>query len=207
MLTVATCFWNHNKITFPNSRCGYDESWVEKLYRGFKRNLTQPFRFVCFSERDRVYSEPAIEKERLRQAVPNYGANVDVYRLNEPMITCGLDTVIVGNIDHMAEYCLTAKDIALPKHPYEAEACCGIELVPAGHRFVYDEYDGNPLDMDYKRTKPHVFIDALWPGEVVSFKAHVRGRPFPEKARVVYFHGRPKMGDVLHEPFVKEHWR
>lgn len=207
MLTVATCFWNHNEFTFPNSRCGLNESWVEKLYRGFARNLSVPFRFVCFSEKPRVYSEQAIEKEFLRHSVPNYGANIDVYQLNEPMITCGLDTVIIGNIDHMAEYCLNEKTIALPKHPYEPEACCGIELVPAGNRFVYDEYDGNPLDMDYKRTKPYVFIDDLWPGEVVSYKAHVRGKPFPSKAKVIYFHGKPKQHELGHEPFVRDNWR
>ncbi len=36
MLTVATLFWQPNVASRDFSRC-YDESWVEKLYRGFRR--------------------------------------------------------------------------------------------------------------------------------------------------------------------------
>jgi hypothetical protein len=203
-LIVATAFWDQNEHTYPNSR-GFSEAWVDRLYRGFARNLTAPFRFLCFTERERQFVEP-VEQWQIEMDRPHCGALVEPYRLNRPMITCGLDTVIVGNIDHMARWCLDGDRIALPKHPYEPVACTGIALVPAGFRSVWETYDGNPDDMVHLRKQPHVFTDDLWPGQVLSYKAHVRGRPFPPAARVVYMHGAPKMGELAHEPFVQEHW-
>ena len=44
MLTVVAPLWDANEKSLSFSRC-YDESWVEKLYAGFCRHLTRPFRF------------------------------------------------------------------------------------------------------------------------------------------------------------------
>jgi hypothetical protein len=55
------------------------------------------------------------------------------------------------------------------------------------------------------RKWPHRLIDDLCPGEVVSYKAHVRGRGLG-KARIVYFHGDPKPPALMHEDWVREHW-
>jgi hypothetical protein len=205
MLTVATCFWDANRHSYPFSRC-YDESWVEKLYRGFERNLTVPFRFVCFTDRERVYSEP-IEQEPLIADEPDCGSLVEPYRLNEPMILVGLDTLITGNIDHLAEYALNAETLALTRDPYAPQqACTGVALVPKGHAFVWETYDGNPNDMVHLRKQPHVFIEDMWPGHVRSYKVHVAGRGWLE-SRIIYFHGRPKMDGIPNEDFVREHWR
>ena len=50
MLIVASLLWDANTQSLPFSSM-YDESWVLKLHGGFKRNLTQPFRFVLFTDR------------------------------------------------------------------------------------------------------------------------------------------------------------
>ena len=34
------------------------------------------------------------------------------------------------------------------------------------------------------------------PGQIVSYKNHIRGQKFPENVRVVCFHGRPRPRDV-----------
>ncbi|MGE0290323.1 MAG: hypothetical protein AB7I42_24935 [Bradyrhizobium sp.] len=205
MITVATCFWDANPRSYSWSRC-YSELWVERLFRGFQRNLTVPFRFVCFSEREREYSEPAIEQERLTDPVPNCGSLVEPYRLNEPMILVGLDTVIVGNLDHMAEYALAGNTLALTKDPYGPEACTGVAVVPAGQRGVWETYDGNPNDMVHLRKQEHVFIDDLWPGHARSFKAHVANLGWLN-SRIVYMHGRPKMNDLPADELIVRHWR
>jgi hypothetical protein len=62
VLNIACCFWDANELTNP--LCGsYDESWVEKYYNGFKRNLTIPFRFVCFTEKRRDFGGLQIHQE------------------------------------------------------------------------------------------------------------------------------------------------
>jgi hypothetical protein len=205
MLTVSTCFWDVNEGSESFSRC-YDQTWVEKLYRGFKRNLTIPFRFVCFTDRIRTYREP-VEQELLERRPITYGSCVEPFKLNEPMIFVGLDTVITGNIDKMARWCIQGKGkkLALPKHPFEEFSINGVVLVGAGQRHIFDTWRGEN-DMKWMRSFPHDRIDELWKDRVVSYRAHVRGKAL-NKARIVYFHGREKMHEIPHVPWIKECWR
>lgn len=204
MLTVATLFWEANAHSRDFSRA-YDESWVEKLYRGFRRNLTADFRFVCFTDRRRHFGEPEIEQERIRDREPSYATCIEPYRMGVPMILVGLDTVVTGNIDHLAAYCQEAGRFALPRDPFRPTiACNGVALVPTGHRNVATMHRGEN-DMEWVRRFPHAFIDDLWPGHVVSYKGHVEKRGLGA-ARIVYFHGKRKPPELGHVGWLKEHW-
>lgn len=204
MLHVAACLWDANSNSKPFSLC-YNESWVEKLYRGFNRHLTCKFRFVLFTDKDRAVPH-WIEMVRLNAKVPDYGCLIEPFRLNEPMILVGLDTIIVRNIDHLADYCMKANTIALPRNPYKPEQSInGVALVPAGHRRIYDEWRGEN-DMEYLRKWPTAFIDDMWPGQVVSLKAHKVRKTGLQDARIVYFHGEPKPPSLMHLDWVREHW-
>jgi hypothetical protein len=122
------------------------------------------------------------------------------------MILTGLDTVITGNVDHLAKYCLTSDVIALPRDPYAKErACNGVALVPAGNAKVYEDWRGEN-DMEWMRKQPHQFIDDLFPDQVVSYKGHVMEHGVGD-ARIVYFHGRMKPHELSDLPWIAEHWR
>lgn len=205
MLHIACCLWDANEKSESFSRC-YDESWANKLYAGFRRNLTRPFRFVVFTDRKRKFAS-GIEQEFLASKKPDYGCLTEPYRLNEPMILVGLDTVIVRNIDHFADYCLSADKVALPRNPYKLEQSINaVALVPAGHRRIYDECRGEN-DMDWMRKQDTAFIDDFWPGQVLSLKAHrIRDVGFGD-ARIIYMHGRPKADALGHLDWIKQHWR
>lgn len=203
MLTVATLLWRANRTSLSFSTM-YDETWVEKLFRGFARNLMQPFRFVCYTDRERAFAEP-IEQRQIRSAEPSYADCVQPFELNEPMILCGLDTIVTGNIDHLAAYCFEADTLALPRDPYQPErACNGVCLVPAGHAYVFDAWDGEN-DMIWMRQQEHVFIDDLFPGQVQSYKGAVLRKGLGD-SRIVYFHGEAKPHQ-LDARWVAEHWR
>jgi len=206
VLTVSTCFWDATAESMKTSRC-YSEAWVEKLYRGFKRNLSAPFRFVCFVDRERKFKEP-IEQMPLERRPIGYGSCVEPFKLNEPMIFVGLDTVVVGNIDKLANWCLEGKGkkLALPKHPFEEFSINGVVLVAAGQRHIFDGWRGEN-DMDWMRSFPHDRIDEIFPYKVLSYRGHMKGRGQMKEARIVYFHGREKPHELPHEAFVKEHWR
>lgn len=204
MLTVATLLWKENRRSYTFSRM-YDEEWVERLYRGFARNLTIPFRFVCFTDFEREFAHPEIEQEKIREPEPDYSCGIEPYRLNEPMILVGLDTVVIGSINHLAEYCETETKIALPRDPFQPDVVCnGVALVPAGNRKVFDEWNGEN-DMLWMRKQPHVLIESLFPGQVVSYKGHVKKHGLGD-ARIVYFHGNEKPHEIS-EPWLAEHWR
>jgi len=211
MITVACCFWDANAASFSFSRM-YDETWVAKLAAGFRRNLTRPHRFVCFTERERAPLrgvEWMLFEDTETRARPDVSALIEPFRLNEPCVITGLDTVVVGNCDRYADYCLTGAEIAAPRDPYHPhKACNGVVLSPAGMaERMWGGFDGRN-DMDWINANPHVLLDSLFPGEIVSYKAHVRGREADAlaRARIVYFHGEQKPHQLCGEEWVREHW-
>lgn len=203
MITVATCFWSPNRHSAPASHC-YTPDWVDKLYRGFKRNLTEPFRFVVLTDREYEFAE-GIEQERLSTDEPGWESMIEPFRIEGPLIVAGLDTIIVRNIDRFAHWCRTGDKIALPRSPGKDYACNGVAFVPAGFTGVYTRWRGEN-DMEWLRKQPHALIDQIWGREdVVSYKQQVRPNGLG-RARIVYWHGSPKM-DELEEPWVRDHWR
>lgn len=208
MITVACCLWGANAKSLPFSR-HYTESDVEKLYRGFARHLSVPFRFVCFTERNRVFCED-IAQERLSEVMPGYGAMIEPFRLNEPTILCGLDTIVVGNCDHLAAYCIGASVPAVPRDPFFPEKTCnGVALVPAGQERVWREFPGGN-DMDWTRQQAQqqswALIDDLFPGQVVSFKGEIAKHGLSDETRIVYFHGKAKPHELPHVGWIARHW-
>jgi hypothetical protein len=201
VITIATLLWDPNEVSFDFSRM-YTETWVEKLYRGFARNLTRPFKFVCFSERPRKYCEP-IQQEMI-SGPPDYSSCIQPYRLGAPMILVGLDTVVTGNCDHLADYCLQKTRLAVPRDPFDPKVVCnGVALVPGGHEWVATTHRGEN-DMDWIRVQRPAVIDDLFPGQVVSYKGHVKQHGLGD-ARIVYFHGAEKPHE-LGAAWIREHW-
>lgn len=204
MLTVATLLWDANAHSMYFSRM-YDESWAVKLYNGFARNLTVPWRFVLFTDRPRDLPGE-IKQEMLRSDEPGYGDCIEPYRYGCPMILCGLDTVVVGSCDHLAAYCLNHTKLALPRDPFDNKrACNGVALIPAGHQHIYRNWPKGENDMVYLRKQEHDYIDDLFPGQVVSYKGYVKKNGI-DGVKICYFHGQEKPHE-LDLPWLKEHWR
>jgi hypothetical protein len=203
MLTVATLLWgvNEHSQSFSNM---YDESWVEKLYRGFARNLSEPFRFVCYTDRPYEFAEP-VEQVRMRARVPTYADCIQPYELGGPMILVGLDTIVCGPIDHLARSCVERSDLGLPRDPFNPrQACNGVSLAPAGcEKIAADHWGEN--DMDWVRTFPHSYLDDEFPGQVVSYKGSVKKNGLGD-ARIVYFHGREKAHELPVGHALLDHW-
>lgn len=203
MLAIVSLLWEPNSKSESFSRC-YDEVWVERLYRGFERNLTQPFEFILYTDRLREFTVP-VTQVRLPKVEPNYGHCILPYRMGRPMILTGLDTVITGNIDHLAEYCLTAERFACPRDPYYPhQVCNGVALVPAGHEHIGLEWEG-ANDMVWVRKYSPLVLDDLFPEQIVSYKGHVRQHGLGD-ARIVYFHGEEKPHQLAHLDWVRQHW-
>lgn len=206
MITICSLLWDPNRHSRDFSSM-YTTEWVEKLYRGFARNLTRPFMFVCYTDRKRTFDEP-IHQLQIKSPEPSYATCIEPFELSEhrPMILCGLDTVIVGNIDHLADSAVKRADLGLPRDPYNLhQACNGFCLIPSGFEQVAHEHRGQN-DMEHVRSYPHSFLDDEFPGEVVSYKGHVEKGGLGD-ARVVYFHGLKKPHELQHLPWIREHWR
>lgn len=205
MITVATCYWRANDKSAPASRC-YTVEWVNRLARGFRRHLTFKHRFVVLTDRHYDGFDADITQERLSTETPDWASMIEPFRIEGPLIVVGLDTVITGNIDHLAAWALVGDRIALPRSPGKDYACNGVAFVPEGFRSVYEDWDGVTNDMEWLRQQKHMLIDKMHPGAVVSYKCDVRPNGL-EDARIVYFHGEPKMDSIQHLEWVREHWR
>lgn len=204
MITIATLFWEANRNSLAFSRM-YSTEWVEKLYRGIERNLTTPFEFVVYTDRIREYSEP-VTQVLLKAKTPDYSSCVQPFELGRPTIMMGLDTIITGNIDHLAAYTLSAPKMALPRNPYKKYDCCnGVCLIPDGYAKVWAEWDG-ANDMSHVARYDYEFIDDMWPGHVVSYKVDVKANGLGD-ARIVYFHGEEKPHQLANIDWIKANWR
>lgn len=202
-LIVSTVLWDGNEKTEDFSHC-YSDIWALRFFAGFRRNLTVPHKAVLFTDRRRDLPTSIEQIVEPDLGCNGYGDCVRPFKLNEPMIFAGLDTVVVGNCDKFARYCFESDRLSLPRHPYEPWSINGVVFCPGGQRRIFDEWRGEN-DMEWMRQFPHYQIDDLWPGRVLSYKAHVRTRGVA-KARIIYFHGRPKMHEAMGEDFVKRHW-
>lgn len=208
MLNVACCLWDANEHSRHFSR-GYDESWANKLYAGFQKHLTRPFRFVVFTDRERQFA-PGIEQERLWMNPPHYGACTEPFRTDEPTIFCGLDTIVVGNIDHLADYALTAAKPAIPRDPYAGVSrwarTNAVVIAPKGCKaMLWDGY-ANENDMDWINTKDTDLLDERFPNEVVSYKGRIQYCGLEAETRMVFFHGAAKPSDLPHVGWVHRNW-
>lgn len=205
MLTIATCLWAPNASSQSFSR-NFDEAYVEKLYRGFKRNLTQDFDFVCFTDRMREFREP-IWQMPIKRMPPTYGTLIEPFKIEGPLIVCGLDMVVLGNIDHFAKYCESATTIACPRDPYQPSRLINpIVLVPQNlDTNIYRFWNGEN-DMEHLRRFGWQAMDDLWPGDVISLKFHKVRDLGTQGAKIIYMHGTPKPHELEHLDWVKKHW-
>jgi len=101
-ITIVTALFDGRQTSVPHSTSVYNTDYVEKLYRGFERNLTVPFDFICLVDQN-YYFEENIIAERFKRSVDQYGwmSLMELYRpdLCEGIrFTVGLDTIITGHI-------------------------------------------------------------------------------------------------------------
>ncbi len=51
-ITIVTALFDGRMTGVPHTTGVYDAAYVEKLYRGFQRNLTIPFGFICLVDKN-----------------------------------------------------------------------------------------------------------------------------------------------------------
>ena len=205
MIEIVTMIWDPNRKSQSFSQM-YTDEWVEKLRRGFQRNLSLPHRFVCYTDRERRL-HPDIEQVMMNIDEPDYSCYLLPFERNVPMILCGLDTIVTAPVDHLAVHCIYNSMMVLPRDPYnKVQSCNGVALVPGNHRFVLDSWCGLTTDMEHLRTMPHLYSDDLYPGQIRSYKGSVRDEGMTSDTCIVYFHGDQKPHQLGHVDFVREHW-
>lgn len=196
MITVVTAFYTSDQV--PTwSRC-YTPAWVDALYYGVQRHYSHPFQFVCLVDRPYALTAP-IQQQPLAHTRWATCLLQCLAVEADRLVFMGLDMVITGNVDALFAY---TGALAVPVDPYRpTNACNAVVLCPSRPDIAASQAASDMLAMD---EFPHDWLDDLYPGQVVSYKAQVQGRDVQD-ARIVYFHGLPKP-HTLSEPWAKEHF-
>lgn len=205
MITFCSLLWDANEKSQEFSRA-YDETWAVKLFNGFRRHCSLPYRCVLYTDRPRDLPKNITQVVQPDLGRNGYGDCIRPFEMNEPMILVGLDTLIVASIDKLVRWCLdNPGKLALPKHPYEEWSINGVTLWGGRNERIFADWRGEN-DMDWLRAFPHERIDDLWPGKVKSYRAQVHHKPLGD-TRIVYFHGRMKAHELQGERLIQDHWR
>lgn len=212
-MDVICFYWNGtDRPGWTNKELGAE--YVSKLYRGVKRNLSTPHRFICFTNIDDLPVDPAIEKRDLpipykAGCLPKLYAYAPNNGLQGRVVMMDIDIVVTGDLDEMFSYNgyfmtrstfkgakLSGGDIAF----FEAGTMNWIwnmdkEWTEGRERFIYREYLHDKMD----------FVQDLYPNQLFSYKNHIRKKGLPENARLVSCHGNPRPHEIK-EKWIKEHW-
>lgn len=211
MLTVACVNWRNY--------AGHGSEYVKALYNGVSRYLTgYEWRGVCLT--DNPASVPdGIDPGPLPDNVSGWWNKLALFKsgtfpAGARVLYFDLDTVLVGSLDDMAGY---SGRFAAMDNPEMAGLASGVMAWEAGRlNHVWDRWEYNWRPAPPRGDQQWIdFIEPqgdrlqqLYPGQLVSYKIHVK--PFgipPDGASVVYFHGRPRPHQIIHEPWMREAWR
>jgi ADP-heptose:LPS heptosyltransferase/SAM-dependent methyltransferase len=197
----------------------FDESYVVRMRNMLERNLTVPFKFVCFTDLHKI---DGCNTVKLVSDVPGWWPKVEVFRSDnidsQRVVYFDLDTVILDNIDDLLDldgdfYGLTPWNRANRRKGYFASGIMAWRNGIADciwSRFtkkVPQDYHGDQAYMSNILARNHIeyeSIQSVVPG-IYSYKRECRNG-LPAGARIICFHGRPRLHEMT-EKWVTEAWR
>lgn len=199
----------------------FNEKYVVNLKRMVERNLTIPHDFVCLTDYPSINGCDIIPLENSK--LNSWWSKLELFRKDlfhgiEKVIYFDLDTIILSNIDIFS----TLEKPFYGLRPWnranfmKGNMASGIMVwKPGNYGFLYEK-SKKIVDHKYLNDQEYLsrvlkeygfeywFLQDEIPG-IRSFKRECR-QGLPINTRIVCFHGRPWIHEVL-EPWVKQNWR
>jgi hypothetical protein len=225
MLNVICFYWLGDRW----EKDGWAEGYINRLQSAVKRNLTLDHKFICFTNED-LRLRDGIEVRSFDIPI-KAGVLPRMYMFSESaglfgnqVLALDLDVVIVGNLDDIGGYngVFASRSKFAPGQQHKLDG--DVTSFLAGR--VLEDQLWSPLLNCPKEVmritggrERYWFrhrvgnIAARWdkkcPGQVVSYKRHVRanGNRVPNGARIVSCHGKPRPHEIMDQPWIEEHWR
>jgi len=207
----------------------FSAEYVNKLFRGIKRNTTKEFLFTCYTDNSEGLLENISSKAIPLSTGDWYSKislyNKELYTSTDQIFYFDLDTVIVGNLDEILSY---RGEFIILRDFYKLQGF-GSGLMSWQPDAANHMWTTHTKGMKYKRGDqgwpelafPHANIwQAEYPEKVISYKVHIRdNNVIPprqinrrtnlpgslETASIVCFHGKPLPHEIT-ENWMKEHW-
>jgi len=207
----------------------YTVADVLKLKAAVERNAERPVRFVCLTDSAAWEFPEGVEVAELRH--PSWITKQSKVEMFRPSLLedwgrtlyLDLDTVICGSIEALLSYEGEFAMLGDFSDPFRNTYGSGMMAwAPTIGSDIYDAFVQCPEDVrldtyrvgggrgdqlfirHYTPLKPHLWQE-MFPGQVVSYKAHCQYGFQLREARVICFHGRPKLGDI-EDQWILDHW-
>lgn len=186
---------------------------VARLRYGVAQHLDD-HEFVCLSDVD-----VPCERIALQHGWPGWWSKIELFRLPPPVLFFDLDTMIVGDLAEIADKSEQWQFTMLRDFYRETGLGSGVMGWGVPMDALYAKFVEDPegwmkkcggagdqcfIELNVNPSGVHRWQDEL-PGQVVSYKAHVRKARLrldagdgtvPKGARVICFHGHPKPRDI-----------
>ena len=224
MIDFVCVLFNGQDTSLPDySRgAGYSTEWVDRLYRGIYRQMPiKDWSLICLTDQRYKFKEP-IKQISLDRPGLAWGSIMEAFRpdlTSRRRMIVGLDTLFVGSLADILSY---DGDCGLLRDPYHPNTICnGIGIFsPSMCVELWDEwtrnfstwkkrsvYNGQLSEMAFLRAvvgDTCNLLDQIYPEQIQSYKVHWKPEKMSrERARIVYFHGRPKMHEILDQELLK----
>lgn len=185
----------------------YNAEYVHRLYQNVSENISIPFKFYCMSD----VSIQGINTIELQHDWERWWPKIEVFRLfRDKTFYLDLDTVIVADISELLNH--NHKFTGL-RGFYRDIFNSGLMAWSGDYSFIYRDFlnvesskGGKNLIRDHELGNDQNFIGSrlknwdiwqdLFPGQIVSYKVHCRGKGVPRGAKIVCFHGRPRPHEI-----------
>ncbi|EGR28206.1 hypothetical protein IMG5_181350 [Ichthyophthirius multifiliis] len=204
----------------------YDSEYVNKLYRGIKRNTTKQYFFYCFTDNNEGLDQNIIP-ENLQENWPKWWGKATLFSLESQDLQgdmnfyIDLDMIITGNIDNLLEYqgnfaILNTGDIACEKqhkNGYNSSIIIWNKKCNQLNQ-IYNELKQNYniitkfivrfdywLEMNIQNAD---FIQDLFPGQASDYLKECQ-QQLPQNTKIVCFPRKPKPEDYPSE-WIKQYW-
>lgn len=223
-LNIVCFYWKGTSERYP----GWDnvelaKTYVNNLYNGVRRNLNKDFKFILFSNDIEEGLDPHIEIRKFQPVswtgcYPKLFVHSADAGLEGRVLTFDLDTIIVGDLIHFAEYdgaFTTRREPSTRGRRVTAGDLLGFEAgethqlwenYKAISKYV-EKYNGDEREI-YKLLWKHLlYWQEELPGQLVSYKLDIRANrdQLLPNARIVSVHGRPRPHE-LKLAWVQKHW-
>jgi hypothetical protein len=218
MLSVVTWLWGNL----------YTPSHIHKLKRGFERNYSKPFQFICLTDKeidgidcrampDRYLRFRAKQYRRLGLLDKDYAKTI-----GERILQLDIDTVFTDDVTDLFDATDPLKMWLCP-----SISSTGKTRNPSVMLFDWDYMHEVTLKFDTERPRPFRHDTKLYPGSdqavinrytvcrtwdekdgLYSYRDHeqVRGHTLPDNCKMVGFYGAHDPKEASHLAWAKKHW-
>lgn len=172
----------------------YDRTHVARLARQVEQHAPVGTEFICL--------------ENPAEGWPGWWAKMALFKEQGPLLYLDLHSTLVGSVEPLLELAGRHEFICLRDFNYpQREVQSSVMAWRGDLSHLYRKFTENPQahmaenssarwwgDQGFiERHQPErSYWQDLVPGQLVSFKKHVRGRGLPPAARVIVFHGKPR---------------